>query len=190
MLRSWQNHQSLSPARRHRGLMMKQRPPPFSLTFALCCFCALRFTSGFPQSASPESLGDPAIPKSEISSKVMDLWNAIFKSMQNDEENNEDIYKRFLFHYSRAQEPTYPLKTGIYSWDLQRSQSESPPVHPLMLLDSTLSERRMKRFLDPASQIAAAEFTKKDTAGTKGRPFFLFRPRNGRTIEADEFHGT
>ncbi|XP_067419612.1 neuromedin-S isoform X5 [Emydura macquarii macquarii] len=165
MLRSWQNHQSLSPARRHRGLMMKQRPPPFSLTFALCCFCALRFTSGFPQSASPESLGDPAIPKSEISSKVMDLWNAIFKSMQNDEENNEDIYKRFLFHYSRAQEPTYPLKTGIYSWDLQRSQSE-------------------------ASQIAAAEFTKKDTAGTKGRPFFLFRPRNGRTIEADEFHGT
>ncbi|XP_067419613.1 neuromedin-S isoform X6 [Emydura macquarii macquarii] len=132
MLRSWQNHQSLSPARRHRGLMMKQRPPPFSLTFALCCFCALRFTSGFPQSASPESLGDPAIPKSEISSKVMDLWNAIFKSMQNDEENNEDIYKR------------------IYSWDLQRSQSE-------------------------ASQIAAAEFTKKDTAGTKGRPFFLFR---------------
>ncbi|XP_067419609.1 neuromedin-S isoform X3 [Emydura macquarii macquarii] len=157
MLRSWQNHQSLSPARRHRGLMMKQRPPPFSLTFALCCFCALRFTSGFPQSASPESLGDPAIPKSEISSKVMDLWNAIFKSMQNDEENNEDIYKR------------------IYSWDLQRSQSESPPVHPLMLLDSTLSERRMKRFLDPASQIAAAEFTKKDTAGTKGRPFFLFR---------------
>uniref|UniRef100_A0A8C2Y5E4 Neuromedin-S n=1 Tax=Coturnix japonica TaxID=93934 RepID=A0A8C2Y5E4_COTJA len=33
------------------------------------------------------------------------------------------------------------------------------------------------------SQIAAAEFTKKDSHGTLGRPFFLFRPRNGRTIE-------
>uniref|UniRef100_A0A8C3KPT6 Neuromedin-S n=7 Tax=Charadriiformes TaxID=8906 RepID=A0A8C3KPT6_9CHAR len=33
------------------------------------------------------------------------------------------------------------------------------------------------------SQIAAAKFTKKDSHGTLGRPFFLFRPRNGRTIE-------
>ncbi|XP_059576986.1 neuromedin-S isoform X7 [Alligator mississippiensis] len=32
-------------------------------------------------------------------------------------------------------------------------------------------------------QIATAEFTKKDSPGTMGRPFFLFRPRNGRTIE-------
>ncbi|KAM6438907.1 neuromedin-S [Rhynochetos jubatus] len=34
------------------------------------------------------------------------------------------------------------------------------------------------------SQIAAAKFTKKDSHGTLGRPFFLFRPRNGRTIES------
>nr|XP_021146271.1 neuromedin-S [Columba livia]XP_021146272.1 neuromedin-S [Columba livia] len=33
------------------------------------------------------------------------------------------------------------------------------------------------------SQIATAKFTKKDRKGTLGRPFFLFRPRNGRTIE-------
>ncbi|XP_047904128.2 neuromedin-S isoform X1 [Anser cygnoides] len=39
------------------------------------------------------------------------------------------------------------------------------------------------------SQIATAEFTKKDSHGTLGRPFFLFRPRNGRTIESSEYHG-
>ncbi|XP_032534592.1 neuromedin-S isoform X3 [Chiroxiphia lanceolata] len=33
------------------------------------------------------------------------------------------------------------------------------------------------------SQIASAKFTKKDSHGTLGRPFFLFRPRNGRTIK-------
>ncbi|XP_068780632.1 neuromedin-S isoform X6 [Struthio camelus] len=36
------------------------------------------------------------------------------------------------------------------------------------------------------SQIATAEFTKKNSHGTLGRPFFLFRPRNGRTIESSE----
>ncbi|KAG6923079.1 neuromedin S [Chelydra serpentina] len=149
MLRSWQNNQSLSPARRNRWLKMKQHPSPFPLIFALYCFCALQFTSGFPQPVS-RSVDAPDIPKSElalcfsqwtelsnqpqISSKVMDLCNAIFNSMQIDEENHEDIYKR-------------------------------------------------------ESQIAAAEFIKKDSAGTMGRPFFLFRPRNGRTIEDAEFHG-
>ncbi|XP_075773165.1 neuromedin-S [Pelodiscus sinensis] len=186
MLRSWQSHRSLSPARRNRWLKMKRHPSPFPLSFALYCFCALQFSSGFPQPGS-RTMDAPDIPQSElamcfsqwtelsnqpkISGKVMDLCNAIFNDMQIDEENNEDMYKRFLFHYSRVQEPAYPLKPG------------SSPVHPLMRLASKLSERRMKRFLDPESQIAAAEFTKKDSAGTMGRPFFLFRPRNGRTIE-------
>ncbi|XP_061233628.1 neuromedin-S isoform X3 [Neopsephotus bourkii] len=39
------------------------------------------------------------------------------------------------------------------------------------------------------SQIAAAKFTKKDSHATLGRPFFLFRPRNGRTVESSEYHG-
>uniref|UniRef100_A0A8B9ML92 Neuromedin-S n=1 Tax=Accipiter nisus TaxID=211598 RepID=A0A8B9ML92_9AVES len=39
------------------------------------------------------------------------------------------------------------------------------------------------------SQLAAAKFTKKDSHETLGRPFFLFRPRNGRTIEGSEYHG-
>ncbi|XP_075296143.1 neuromedin-S [Opisthocomus hoazin] len=40
--------------------------------------------------------------------------------------------------------------------------------------------------INEESQIAAAKFTKKDSHGTLGRPFFLFRPRNGRTIEGSE----
>ncbi|XP_074938035.1 neuromedin-S [Phalacrocorax aristotelis] len=40
------------------------------------------------------------------------------------------------------------------------------------------------------SQTAAAKFTKKDSHGTLGRPFFLFRPRNGRTIKGSEYNGT
>uniref|UniRef100_A0A7M4F1D0 Neuromedin-S n=1 Tax=Crocodylus porosus TaxID=8502 RepID=A0A7M4F1D0_CROPO len=89
----------------------------------------------------------------------MDLCNSIFNSMQIAEENSEEIYKRFLFHYSRAQDSAYPLKNG------------SSLLHPLMRLAPKLSEGRTKRFLDP------------DSPGTMGRPFFLFRPRNGRTIE-------
>ncbi|XP_067322412.1 neuromedin-S isoform X4 [Anolis sagrei] len=37
--------------------------------------------------------------------------------------------------------------------------------------------------IDEESQVAAAEFTKKDGLDTLGRPFFLFRPRNGRTVD-------
>ncbi|XP_074842771.1 neuromedin-S [Carettochelys insculpta] len=186
MLRTWQNGQRLCPAGRNRWLKMKGRPSPFPLIFGLYCFWALQFASGFPQPGSP-AMDAPDIPKSElemcfsewtelsdqlqISSKVMDLCNAIFNGMQIDEESNKDIYKRFLFHYSRVQQQTYPLKTG------------SSPMHPLIRLSSKLSERRMKRFLSPESQIAAAEFTKKDSAGIMGWPFFLFRPRNGRTIK-------
>ncbi|XP_050778856.1 neuromedin-S isoform X2 [Gopherus flavomarginatus] len=127
MLRSWQNNQSLSPAGRNRWLKMKQHPFPFPLIFALYCFCTLQFSSGFPQPVAG-SIDAPDVPKSElalcfsqwtelsnqpqISNKVMDLCNAIFNSMQIEEENNENIYKRFLFHYSRIQEPTYPFKIG------------------------------------------------------------------------------
>ncbi|XP_042316948.1 neuromedin-S isoform X3 [Sceloporus undulatus] len=37
--------------------------------------------------------------------------------------------------------------------------------------------------IDEESQVAAAEFTKKDGLDALGRPFFLFRPRNGRTVD-------
>ncbi|XP_053240179.1 neuromedin-S isoform X3 [Podarcis raffonei] len=153
-----------------RLLKMKRHAPPFPLIFVIYCVCTARVTSGFPQPFD-DYLGESDIPKSKICRSVMDLCNSMFNGMQIDEENNQEIYKRFLFHYSRAQDPTYPLKTGSF------------PVHPLMSLAPKLSERRMKRFLDPESQLAAEEFGKKDSMDTLGRPFFLFRPRNGRTVD-------
>nr|XP_056718138.1 neuromedin-S [Euleptes europaea] len=141
---------------------MKQRRPPFPLMFVIYCFCTAQFTSGFPQPFAGY-LSESDIPKNErlalcfsqwtersdqpqISSSVMDLCNSMFNTMQINEENIQDIYKRFLFHYSRAQDPTYPLKAG-------------------------------------ESQMAAAEVTMKDDLDTLGRPFFLFRPRNGRAVD-------
>ncbi|XP_053240180.1 neuromedin-S isoform X4 [Podarcis raffonei] len=132
-----------------RLLKMKRHAPPFPLIFVIYCVCTARVTSGFPQPFD-DYLGESDIPKSKICRSVMDLCNSMFNGMQIDEENNQEIYKRFLFHYSRAQDPTYPLKTG-------------------------------------ESQLAAEEFGKKDSMDTLGRPFFLFRPRNGRTVDNGDF---
>uniref|UniRef100_A0A8D0E941 Neuromedin-S n=1 Tax=Salvator merianae TaxID=96440 RepID=A0A8D0E941_SALMN len=127
-----------------RALKMK-RLPPFPYIFMISWLCTLQLTSGFPQPFDGY-LSELNIPKSEISSSVVDLCNSMFNSMQIDEENNQEIHKRFLFHYSRGQDPTIPVKTG-------------------------------------ESQHAEAEFRKKDGLDTLGRPFFLFRPRNGRTAD-------
>ncbi|CAM2096577.1 unnamed protein product [Caretta caretta] len=86
---------------------MKQRPSPFPWIFALYCFCALQFTPGFPQPVS-RSMDAPEVPKSElalcfsqwtelsnqpqISSKAMDLCNAIFSSMQIDESEKDKMH--------------------------------------------------------------------------------------------------
>ncbi|XP_058540420.1 neuromedin-S isoform X1 [Neofelis nebulosa] len=65
-------------------------------------------------------------------------------------------------------------------------QTKFPPVHPLMSLAAQLANRRMKRFQQQRdSRTDAGDFTKKDHTATLGRPFFLFRPRNGRNTEAN-----
>ncbi|XP_068536679.1 neuromedin-S isoform X2 [Anas acuta] len=43
--------------------------------------------------------------------------------------------------------------------------------------------------LDLCYSIFNSMHTNEDSHGTLGRPFFLFRPRNGRTIEGSEYHG-
>ncbi|CAK7296500.1 NMS [Vulpes lagopus] len=79
---------------------------------------------------------------------------AYWATLSKQPKDNQDIYKRF------------------------------PPVHPLMRLAAQLANRRMRRFLQPPdSRTAAVDFTKKDHTATWGRPFFLFRPRNGRNTE-------
>ncbi|XP_039211732.1 neuromedin-S isoform X3 [Crotalus tigris] len=142
-------------------MKMKQSFSLFPLLFVIC-FCTGQFTSGFPQTFARYQ-DDSNVPKNEISSALLDFCNSMFDSLQIDEENNQELYKRFLFHYSRAQDPTYPLKTGSF------------PLHPLMSLAPKLSDRRKKRFLNPELQIAAAEFMKKDGLDDLGRSLFLFR---------------
>ncbi|XP_048971404.1 neuromedin-S isoform X2 [Canis lupus dingo] len=79
---------------------------------------------------------------------------AYWATLSKQPKDNQDIYKRF------------------------------PPVHPLMRLAAQLVSPRMRRFLQPRdSRTAAVDFTKKDHTATWGRPFFLFRPRNGRNTE-------
>ncbi|KAM8975383.1 neuromedin-S [Pelodytes ibericus] len=166
MLRSWNHNRTLSLTDR-KSHKMKMRPvqhnPSLPLMFAICCLSTLHLSSGFPQ-ALPKYMDSLDIPESErlafcfsqwialpdqpqISSFVMDLCSSIYNRMKVNEGNNQEVYKRFLFHYSRAQDPA--LKTG-------------------------------------ESQITTEEFTKKDSSGSMGRPFFLFRPRNGRKVSIDE----
>ncbi|KAH0624615.1 hypothetical protein JD844_032269 [Phrynosoma platyrhinos] len=46
-----------------------------------------------------------------------------------------------------------------------------------------IDEENNQEIYKRESQVAAAEFTKKDGLDALGRPFFLFRPRNGRTVD-------
>ncbi|XP_075449238.1 neuromedin-S [Ascaphus truei] len=164
MSKSWKHHKTLSLT---KSPLLKMRSvhhqPALPLMFAICCLCALHLVSGFPQSIPPYMEGMD-IPESErlavcfsqwtalldqpqISNFVMDLCSSIYNRMNVNEEKSQDVYKRFLFHYSRAQDPT--LKTGV----------------------SILTYKLL---------------SKKDSSGTMGRPFFLFRPRNGRKVSIDE----
>ncbi|XP_006930096.1 neuromedin-S isoform X1 [Felis catus] len=88
---------------------------------------------------------------------IMQLeWLAYGATLSWQTKDNQDIYKRF------------------------------PPVRPLMRLAAQLANRRMKRFQQQRdSRTDAGDFTKKDHTATLGRPFFLFRPRNGRNTEAN-----
>ncbi|XP_068122123.1 neuromedin-S [Hyperolius riggenbachi] len=125
-------------------------------------FEGLEEAPGFPQSAEQSQyIADLDIPENErlafcfsqwtalldqpqVPNFVMDLCSSIYNRMKG---NDEEVYKRFLFHYTRALDPA--LKTG-------------------------------------ESHITTEEFTKKGMPGTVGRPFFLFRPRNGRKVSIDE----
>ncbi|KAM3935979.1 neuromedin-S [Leptodactylus fuscus] len=164
MLKYRTHKRGMSPTERKRQLLQiksVKHHPPLPLLFIICCLGALHLSSGFPQSAAHYGLD---IPESErlafcfsqwtalsdqpqISNFVMDLCSSIYNRMKINEENKQEIYKRFLFQYSRAQDPAF--KTG-------------------------------------ESHITTEEFTKKDSSGTMGRPFFLFRPRNGRKVSLEE----
>uniref|UniRef100_A0A8C2V089 Neuromedin S n=1 Tax=Chinchilla lanigera TaxID=34839 RepID=A0A8C2V089_CHILA len=129
--------------------------PQFPSVLAMCCFCTIQIpSSGFPQPLVHPPDGSDIVQLEQLA-YCLNKW---MLSKQ----------PKFLFHYSRTQEPTHPVKTRF------------PPVHPLMRLAAKLASRRMKRFLQRDSRLAAVDLTKKDATATFGQPFFLFRPRNGR----------
>ncbi|XP_012663381.1 neuromedin-S [Otolemur garnettii] len=146
---------------------MKHLLPQFPSILVICCFCMLQI----PSSGFPQSLAD--LPDGLDSVQLERLTYCLSQqtTLSSQSKDNQDRNKRFLFHYARTQEPTHPVKTWV------------PPVHPLMRLAAKLANRRMKRFLQRGSEAAAVGFSKKDQAATLGRPFFLFRPRNGRNIK-------
>ncbi|XP_057599714.1 neuromedin-S [Hippopotamus amphibius kiboko] len=142
---------------------MKHLLTQFPSILAIYCFCLLQI----PSSGFPRPLANPSDGLDVVKLEQLAYWATLSRQPK----DNQDIYKRFLFHYSRTQEPTHPVKT------------EFPPVHPLMHLAAKLANRRMKRFRQRDAGTAAADFTKEDHTATLERPFFLFRPRNGRNLD-------
>ncbi|XP_022372097.1 neuromedin-S [Enhydra lutris kenyoni] len=143
---------------------MKHFVPQFPSILAIYCFCMVQI----PSSGFPRPLADPPDGLDIMQLERLAYWAALSRQPKDD----QDIYKRFLFHYSRTQKPIHPVKSGF------------PPVHPLMRMAAQLANQKVKRFLQQRdSGTAAVDFTKKDHTATGGRPFFLFRPRNGRNTE-------
>uniref|UniRef100_A0A8C5ZZL8 Neuromedin S n=1 Tax=Marmota marmota marmota TaxID=9994 RepID=A0A8C5ZZL8_MARMA len=135
--------------------------PQFLPVLAVYCFCMLQIPSSGVSQPSVEPPDGLNTVQLERLVYCLNQQAALF----NQPKDNQDIFKRFLFHYSRTQEPTYPVKTRL------------PAVHPLMRLASKLASRKMKRFPQPVCDlgVASVDFTKKDPIATLGRPFFLFR---------------
>ncbi|XP_025724551.2 neuromedin-S isoform X6 [Callorhinus ursinus] len=164
MLNSCPSRLHLWPAKRNWALKMKHLVPQFPSVLAIYCFCMLQI----PSSGFPRPLADPPDGLDVMQLERLAYWATLSRQLK----DNQDIYKRFLFHYSRTQKLTQPVKSGI------------PPVHPLMRLAAQLADRRVKRFPQQRdSGTATVDFTKKDHIATWGRPFFLFRPRNGRNMD-------
>ncbi|XP_032207688.1 neuromedin-S isoform X1 [Mustela erminea] len=79
----------------------------------------------------PRPLADPPDGLDIMQLERLAYWAALSRQPKDD----QDIHKRFLFHYSRTQKPIHPVKSGF------------PPVHPLMRMAAQLVNRKVKRFL-------------------------------------------
>ncbi|XP_060025984.1 neuromedin-S [Lagenorhynchus albirostris] len=130
---------------------MKHLLAQFPSILAIYCFCLLQI----PSSGFPRPLAAPPDGLNIVKLERLAYWATLSRQPK----DNQDIYRRFSFHYSRTQKPTHPVKTGF------------PPVNSLMRLAAKLANQRMKRF------------RQRDHTATLERPFFLFRPRNGRNLD-------
>ncbi|XP_043927063.1 neuromedin-S isoform X2 [Protopterus annectens] len=121
-----------------------QLPP----VLIICIFCIFPFITGLSQPYQ-DYLGDFGISKRVISDFITDCCKYGYNAIQDTQGSNQEVYKRFLFHYSKARGPAYSNAAG-------------------------------------GTRFRTAELRKKDTLGTHRRPFFLFRPRNGRNAKRSE----
>ncbi|XP_032878012.1 neuromedin-S [Amblyraja radiata] len=124
---------------------------PKHIFLVACCLCTLPLSSGSPhhyfQDYSDEWDNNSAENlalclthlralqiQPQMTKFVMDFCNAIRQNVpRTGSDDNEAMYKRFLFHYSKTQSPH--LKNTLSA------------VHPLLHLAPKLSERRMDRTL-------------------------------------------
>ncbi|XP_023985568.1 neuromedin-S [Physeter macrocephalus] len=134
---------------------MKHLLAQFPSILAIYCFCLLQT----PSSGFPRPLANPPEGLDIVKLEQLTYWATLSRQPK----DNQDIYKTFLFHYSRTQEPTHSV--------FYRNHLSFPPVHSLMRLAAKLANQRMKRF------------RQRDHTATLERPFFLFRPRNGRNLD-------
>ncbi|KAF4016111.1 hypothetical protein G4228_007662 [Cervus hanglu yarkandensis] len=128
----------------------------FPSILAIYCFCLLQI----PSSGFPRPLADASDGLDIVKFERMAYWASLSRQPK--------VKKKldFLFHYSRTQEPTHPVKTGF------------PPVHPLMRLAAKLADRRMKTFWRRPDRVTVCVFILQDYTATLGRPFFLFRVKH------------
>ncbi|KAB0405235.1 hypothetical protein E2I00_003082, partial [Balaenoptera physalus] len=112
MLNSCPSRTHLWPARRNRTLKMKHLLAQFPSILAIYCFCLLQI----PSSGFPRPLADPPDGLDIVKLERLAYWATLSRQPK----DNQDIYKRFLFHYSRTQEPTHPVKTGDHTATLER----------------------------------------------------------------------
>ncbi|XP_055464018.1 neuromedin-S [Psammomys obesus] len=195
------NSTHLWSARRSQTTKMEHLLPQFCPVLVVCCFCMLQI----PPSGVAQPLADPPDSLDMVELEQLVYFLNQGETLSSQPKENQNPYKRFLFHYSRAQKPPHP------------ANSEFAPVHPLMRLAAKLASGRMKRLLRSDSGKATVDFPNKacepcenahfpnalerragktfdlecdyitvcvfvlqDRTTSLGRPFFLFRPRNGR----------
>ncbi|MXQ90146.1 hypothetical protein E5288_WYG017279 [Bos mutus] len=161
----------LWPAKRIWTLKMKYLAQ-FPSILAIYCFCLLQI----PSSGFPRPLADASDGLDIVKFEQMAYWASLSRQPKVKKIDVSKIILTFLFHYSRTQEPAHPVKTGF------------PPVHPLMRLAAKLADRRMKTFWRRPDWVTVCVFILQDYTATLGRPFFLFRPRNGRNLDFDTWN--
>ncbi|XP_051782156.1 neuromedin-S isoform X1 [Erpetoichthys calabaricus] len=125
-----------------RALNMRSQ---IKLYLIICCLCTLPQSSGHPWSFKYEFNGLspseklPFISKQWTSDsnneKMSSILTELYELLQSGSQKHvQDVYKRFLFHYSKVKDSRHQPKPGAFA------------LHPLMHLAPKLTDRKKKQF--------------------------------------------